>query len=96
MHEAPDIICPDCGARHGPAAKACECGRSLVVEEAPASPLIYFVIAIVAAVGTALSSNAAEKLGLLYFPFGGILFASVAFTLGVRSWLWGLRNRDKH
>ncbi|MEZ0275991.1 MAG: hypothetical protein ACAH88_13880 [Roseimicrobium sp.] len=95
MDDLPDIICPDCGARHGPAAKTCECGRSFVVEEAPAPPSIFFAISGFFAVVTVWSAEIANKNGYVYLPIGSMLFFAVAFTLGVRSWLWGLRNRSK-
>lgn len=93
--ELPDIICPQCGARHGPAAKACECGQSLIVEEEPAPPLTFFALSAIFALGTAWATHLADQNGLIYFPLGGMLFTSVAFTFGVRSWLWRLRNRNK-
>jgi hypothetical protein len=95
MNEMRDIICPQCGSRHGPAAKKCECGQSLMVEEEPAPPKTFFILGIFFALVTVGGSYLADRNGWVYFPLGGILFSSVAFTLGLRSWLWHLRNRGK-
>lgn len=95
MNEMKDIICRNCGSRHGPAAKECECGQSLIIEESPAPPHVFFILSVFLAAITIWSARAAEESGYVYFPIGGILFTSVAFTLGFKSWFWNLRNRQK-
>ena len=89
-----DTICPQCGSRHGPAAKNCECGHSFEVEEEPAPARHFFLAALFFAVVSIVSGVVAEKKHLVYVPIGGLLFTSVAFILGVRSWLYSL-GRDK-
>ena len=81
--------------RHGPAAKSCECGQSLVVVEPPAPPKTFFILSAFFFGVTVWSARLAEKNGWIYFPLGGLLFASVALVLGLRSWLWFKRNGDE-
>lgn len=93
MTELPDIFCPACRARHGPAAKVCECGQSLVVEQPPAPPWVFFTLAAFFTAVTFGSAHLASRNGLIYLPIGSILFTSASVALGVKSWLWHLRQR---
>jgi hypothetical protein len=89
-----DIICPKCGGRHGPAAKVCDCGYSFEVAEEPAPARYYFLAALFFAAVTGVSAFVAQKQNAVYLPLGGLLFTSVTFTLGVRSWLYSF-GKDK-
>jgi hypothetical protein len=84
-----DIICPQCRTRHGPAATLCECGHEFEKEvEDPAPPRHFFIAALCFGIITVISSVIAHKNNAVYLPIGGLLFTSVAFTLGCRSWLY--------
>lgn len=83
-----DIVCPQCRSRHGPAAKSCECGYLFETpEEDPAPPRHFFLAALFFGAVTIVSMVVAQKKDAIYLPIGGLLFTSVAATLGVRSWL---------
>lgn len=84
-----DLVCPKCGTHHGPAAKGCECGHAFKVpQEDPAKPRFYFLWALFFGAVTVISAAVAEKNGFIYMPIGGLLFTSVSFTLGVKSWFY--------
>jgi hypothetical protein len=84
-----DIICPECNRRHGPAAKSCECGYVFEEpEEEPAPARHYFLASLFFLIVAVVSAVIAQREGGVYLPIGGLLFASVTATFGVRSWLY--------
>ena len=96
MEYAHDIICPKCRNRHGAAAQSCECGHVFESpEEDPAPPRHFFIAALFFGGVTAISVIIAEKKTVAYLPIGGLLFTSVAITLGIRSWLYFLLKKRR-
>jgi hypothetical protein len=89
MNNEHDIICPQCRTRHGPAAKACECGHVFESpEEAPAPASHFFIAALIFGGIAAISTIVIGKRGGVYLPLGSLLFAGAAMVLGLKSWLY--------
>ena len=95
MEYGHDIRCPKCGSQHGPAAKSCECGHVFRVhQEDPAPPKYFFLIALFFGSVTVASVFVSRNNAFTYLPIGGLLFTSVAATLGIRSWLFFLHRKQ--
>ena len=80
---------------HGPAAKSCDCGHVFRVhQEDPVPPRHFFLIALFFGAVTVASVVVSGNNGFTYLPIGGLLFTSVAATLGIRSWLFILYRKQ--
>lgn len=94
MEYGPDIMCPQCGARHGAAAKNCDCGHVFTTpEEEPAPAWHFFSVALFFGAVAFISAWVMDQRERIYLPVGALLFMGVATALGVRSLIFSYAKK---
>ncbi|MCD6050910.1 MAG: hypothetical protein K0Q55_2313 [Verrucomicrobia bacterium] len=96
MEYGPDIICPKCATRHGPAATRCECGYVFEVPvEDPAPAKHFYGLAVFFGVVGFLLAKYVERSGNAFMPLGALIFMATSLMLGLRSSLYFAAKKRK-